>query len=196
MAELILFNKPYQVLSQFTDARGRANLADWIDAPGFYPAGRLDFDSEGLLLLCDDGALQHRISNPRHGHWKIYRIQVEGLVPEEALEALRRGVDLRDGPTRPARVRRIAAPLLWPREPPVPPRYADRCSWLEIAIREGRNRQLRRMAAAIGHPVLRLVRIAVGDWTLGALAPGEQRRCRVHLPAAAGRRGQSGKIRP
>ena len=194
MAELILFNKPYRVLSQFTDRQGRPTLADWIDAPGFYPAGRLDFDSEGLLLLCDDGALQQRISNPRHRHWKSYWLQLEGRISDAAIEALRRGVELRDGPTLPARVRRIAAPQLWQREPPVVARHRDGSSWIEIAVCEGRNRQLRRMAAAVGHPVLRLVRTAIGDWRLADLAPGAWERRRVHLPRAAVRRGQSGKM--
>ena len=194
MAELILFNKPYRVLSQFTDRQGRPTLADWIDAPGFYPAGRLDFDSEGLLLLCDDGALQQRISNPRHRHWKSYWLQLEGRISDAAITALRRGVELRDGPTLPARVRRIAPPQLWQREPPVVAHHRDGSSWIEIAVCEGRNRQLRRMAAAVGHPVLRLVRTAIGDWRLADLAPGAWERRRVHLPRAAVRRGQSGKM--
>lgn len=195
MAELILFNKPYRVLSQFTDTQGRPTLADWVDAPGFYPAGRLDFDSEGLLLLCDDGALQQRIANPRHRHWKSYWLQLEGRISDAAIAVLRSGVDLRDGPTLPARVRRLAAPELWPREPPVVARHRDGSCWIEISIREGRNRQLRRMAAAVGHPVLRLVRTAVGDWMLGDLAPGESERQRVHLPRPARERGRSDKMR-
>ncbi len=195
MAELILFNKPYRVLSQFTDRQGRATLADWIDAPDFYPAGRLDFDSEGLLLLCDDGALQQRISNPRHRHWKSYWLQLEGWISDAAIETLRGGVELRDGPTLPARVRRITPPDLWPRQPPVVTRHRDGSSWIEIAICEGRNRQLRRMAAAVGHPVLRLVRTAVGDWRLGDLAPGAHEKHRVHLPRPAVRRGRSDKMR-
>lgn len=194
MAELILFNKPYRVLSQFTDRQGRPTLADWIDAPGFYPAGRLDFDSEGLLLLCDNGALQQRISNPRHRHWKSYWLQLEGHIDDDAIETLRRGVGLRDGMTAPARVRPIAPPQLWQREPPVIARHRDGSSWIEIAIVEGRNRQLRRMAAAVGHPVLRLVRTAIGDWQLADLAPGAWERRRVHLPRAAVRRGRSDKI--
>ena len=194
MAELILFNKPYRVLSQFTDRQGRPTLADWIDAPGFYPAGRLDFDSEGLLLLCDNGALQQRITNPRHRHWKSYWLQLEGRISDAATDTLRRGVELGDGLTRPARVRRIAPPDLWHREPPVVERHRDGSSWIEIAIIEGRNRQLRRMAAAVGHPVLRLVRAAIGDWQLGDLAPGACARRRVHLPRTAVRHGRSDKI--
>jgi len=183
VADIILFNKPFRVLSQFTDDRGRATLADYLDARGFRPAGRLDYDSEGLLLLTDDGALQQRIANPRHRHWKTYLAQVEGEPGEEALAALRGGPLLKDGPTLPVRARRIDPPALWPREPPVRARPSIPDAWLEIAVREGRNRQLRRMTAAVGLPTLRLVRTAVADWTLGELRPGEWRAARVHLPA-------------
>jgi 23S rRNA pseudouridine2457 synthase len=180
MARLILFNKPYGVLSQFSgDER---TLADFIPLPGFYPAGRLDKDSEGLLLLTDDGLLQHRISHPSGKQWKTYLAQVEGVPDEAALQHLRTGVMLRDGPTRPARVRRIETPSLWPREPPIRFRKSVPDAWLEIAIREGRNRQVRRMTAAVGLPTLRLVRIAVAEWSLGALAPGAYRVKRVALP--------------
>ena len=184
MASMILFNKPYRVLSQFTDESGRATLADYLSAPGFRAAGRLDYDSEGLLLLTDDGALQQLIANPRHKLWKTYLVQVEGEIDDRALEALVLGVELADGPSLPARARRTAPPLLWPRVPPVRVRQSVPDSWLELSIREGRNRQVRRMTAAVGYPTLRLVRIRVGDWELGQLAPGEHRRTEVHMRAA------------
>ncbi|MBO9722813.1 MAG: pseudouridine synthase [Novosphingobium sp.] len=182
MARLILFNKPYDVLSQFTDARSptpRATLSDFIDLPGVYPAGRLDRDSEGLLLLTDDGRLQSRISDPRFKTAKTYLAQVEGEPDEAALEALRGGVVLSDGPTRPASARRIEDPLLWPRNPPVRFRKTVVDCWIELTIAEGRNRQVRRMTAAVGHPTLRLVRQRIGDWSLGDLAPGEWRAISV-----------------
>lgn len=178
MARLILFNKPYGVLSQFTD-RGsetaRATLSDHIDLPGVYPAGRLDRDSEGLLLLTDDGRLQARIADPRFKMPKTYLVQVEGDPQEESLAALRRGVRLKDGPTLPAQAERIAEPALWPRDPPVRFRKSVPDCWLSLTIREGRNRQVRRMTAAVGHPTLRLVRWRIGDWNLEGLAPGEWR---------------------
>lgn len=182
MARLILFNKPYDVLSQFTDARSpspRATLSDYVKVPGVYPAGRLDRDSEGLLLLTDDGRLQARISDPRFKAAKTYLIQVEGEPDDAALEALRKGVMLNDGPTRPAEARRIADPELWPRNPPVRFRKTVPDCWIELTIREGRNRQVRRMTAAVGHPTLRLVRQRIGDWSLGTLAPGEWREVSV-----------------
>ncbi len=182
MARLILFNKPYDVLSQFTDARSptpRATLSDFIDLPGVYPAGRLDRDSEGLLLLTDDGRLQSRISDPRFKTAKTYLAQVEGEPDEAALEALRGGVVLNDGPTRPASARRIEDPQLWPRNPPVRFRKTVADCWIELTIAEGRNRQVRRMTAAVGHPTLRLVRQRIGDWSLGDLAPGEWRAISV-----------------
>ena len=178
MTRLILFNKPFDVLSQFTDVRSptpRATLSDFIDVPGVYPAGRLDRDSEGLLLLTDDGALQARISNPRFKAPKTYLVQVEGDPDAAALSALRQGVTLKDGPTRPAQVRRIDAPDLWPRVPPVRFRKSVPDTWLELTITEGRNRQVRRMTAHVGHPTLRLVRWRIGDWTLAGLAPGTWR---------------------
>lgn len=176
---LILFNKPMNVLSQFTDAgtagSARATLSDFIKLPGVYPAGRLDRDSEGLLLLTDDGRLQARIADPKFKLPKTYLVQVEGDLGEAALEQLRRGVRLNDGLTRPARAERIADPQLWPRDPPVRFRKSVPDCWLRLTISEGRNRQVRRMTAAVGHPTLRLVRWAVGDWTLDGLAPGEWR---------------------
>ncbi len=196
MASLLLFNKPWGVLSQFRAEGGHAGLADWIDAPGYYPAGRLDHDSEGLLLLTDDGALQHRIAHPRHKLPKTYWVQVEGEPDDTALSSLRQGVVLNDGPTLPAQVCRLdPAPALWPRNPPVRQRRHIPTCWLELVITEGRNRQVRRMTAAVGHPTLRLVRIAVGPWRLDELGPGESRRLDVHLPAprVAARRG---RLRP
>lgn len=178
MARLILFNKPYGVLSQFTD-RGtetaRPTLSDFIDAPGFYPAGRLDLDSEGLLLLCDDGKLQARIADPRFKMAKTYYVQVEGVPGAASLDALAGGVRLKDGMTRPAKAERIAAPELWPRDPPIRMRKSIPDTWLAISIAEGRNRQVRRMTAAVGHPTLRLVRWSIGPWTLEGLGPGEWR---------------------
>lgn len=178
MARLILFNKPYGVLSQFTD-RGtesvRQTLSDFIEVPGVYPAGRLDRDSEGLLLLCDDGRLQARIADPRYKMAKTYLAQVEGEPEDASLDVLRNGVTLNDGPTRPAEIERIPAPELWPRDPPIRVRKSVPDSWIRLTIREGRNRQVRRMTAAIGHPTLRLVRWSVGDWTVEELAPGEWR---------------------
>ena len=178
MARLIVFNKPYDVLSQFTDrgtAAARRTLSDFIDVPGVYPAGRLDRDSEGLLLLCDDGRLQARIADPRFRTAKTYLVQVEGEPDAAGLDLLRKGVPLKDGLTRPAEVERIAAPDLWPRDLPIRVRQSVPDSWLRLTIREGRNRQVRRMTAAVGHPTLRLVRWSVGEWSIDGLAPGEWR---------------------
>lgn len=176
---LILFNKPMNVLSQFTDkgsaGSARATLSDFIDLPGVYPAGRLDRDSEGLLLLTDDGRLQARIADPRFRLPKTYLVQVEGEADETALGQLRRGVVLNDGPTRPATAERIDPPALWPRDPPVRYRKSVPDCWISLTISEGRNRQVRRMTAAVGLPTLRLVRWSVGDWTLAGLDPGAWR---------------------
>ncbi|MCY1670816.1 pseudouridine synthase [Novosphingobium sp. SL115] len=175
---LILFNKPYGVLCQFTnESTGpvRPTLADYIDRPGIYPAGRLDLDSEGLLLLTDDGRLQAQIANPRYKTPKTYLVQVEGEPDEAAITALCRGVRLKDGMTLPAQAERIDPPALWPRDPPVRFRKTVPDTWLRLTIREGRNRQVRRMTAAVGHPTLRLVRWSIGDWTLDGLPPGEWR---------------------
>jgi 23S rRNA pseudouridine2457 synthase len=183
---LVLFNKPYDVLSQFTDAAGRTTLADFIDLPGVYPAGRLDRDSEGLLLLTDDGGLAHRLTHPRTRMWKTYWAQVEGRIAPEALAALAAGVRLKDGMTRPARARALPEPALWERDPPIRYRANIPTSWLELQLREGRNRQVRRMTAAVGFPTLRLVRVAVGDWRLNDLRPGAWRLLEVSPePAAA-----------
>lgn len=177
---LIAFNKPMNVLSQFTDAgtagAARATLSDYIDLPGVYPAGRLDRDSEGLLLLTDDGRLQARIADPQFKLPKTYLVQVEGVIGEAALAALRKGVRLNDGMTRPAQAEAIEPPQLWPRDPPVRFRKTVPDTWLRLTISEGRNRQVRRMTAAVGHPTLRLVRWAIGEWTLDGLAPGEWRK--------------------
>ncbi len=187
MASIILFNKPFQVLSQFSDPDGRRTLADYLQLPGYRAAGRLDYDSEGLLLLTDDGRLQQQIANPRHKLWKTYLVQVEGDIDEVALESLSAGIELKDGPTLPARARRIDPPALWPRSPPVRERKSVPDSWLELAIREGRNRQVRRMTAAVGFPTLRLVRSRIGDWSLAGLGPGEHRREQVHVAARPAR---------
>lgn len=173
MSRLILLNKPYDMLSQFTDDAGRPTLASCVDIPGFYPAGRLDRDSEGLLLLTDDGRLQQKISDPQHKMGKVYWAQVEGIANDEALARLTDGVLLNDGMTRPAKARRLAEPALWTRTPPIRERRNIPTSWLEITLFEGRNRQVRRMTAAVGLPTLRLVRAAIGPWVLGALQPGE-----------------------
>lgn len=179
MARLILFNKPFNALSQFTDrsmGADRLTLSNYIDVPGVYPAGRLDLDSEGLMLLTDDGRLQARIADPRFKTPKTYLVQVEGDVQEETLDRLRKGVTLKDGPTLPARAERIDDPALWPRDPPVRFRKTVPDCWISLTIREGRNRQVRRMTAAVGHPTLRLVRWRIGDWSIEGLQPGEWRQ--------------------
>ena len=175
MAEILLFNKPYGVLSQFTDTDGRPTLSQWINRPGFYLAGRLDRDSEGLLVLTNDGKLQQKISHPKYKKEKTYLLQVEGIPSPAALQKLAAGVQLKDGLTRPAKVRLLARKpaFLWVRQPPIRERRNIPVSWLELTIHEGKNRQVRRMTAAVGCPTLRLVRISVGDWQLDNLQPGE-----------------------
>jgi 23S rRNA pseudouridine2457 synthase len=200
LSRLILFNKPYGVLTQFTDADGRPTLADYIPVPNVYAAGRLDADSEGLVVLTDDGGLQARIASPRHKMSKLYRVQVEGEPTEDALQKLMAGVDLGDCVTRPCQARRIPEPAgLWERNPPIRHRAAIPATWLEIVLQEGKNRQVRRMTARVGFPTLRLIRWAVGAWTLEGLAPGQWReleisgqpdpRQRVNVPNASKSRG-------
>jgi 23S rRNA pseudouridine2457 synthase len=178
---LILFNKPFNVLSQFTDrsleASGRETLSHYVPVPHVYPAGRLDRDSEGLLLLTDDGKLQAQIADPKHKMAKTYWVQVEGAPQEDALQSLRRGVRLKDGVTQAAKARLIEEPMgLWPRNPPIRVRKSVPDSWIEMVIREGKNRQIRRMTAAVGHPCLRLIRAQIGDWRLGDLMPGDYKK--------------------
>ena len=178
---LIALNKPFGVLSQFTDAKSptsRETLSDYVQVPRVYPAGRLDRDSEGLLLLTDDGRLQARIADPAFKLPKTYLVQVEGVAGDAALDALRRGVMLNDGMTRPAEAERISDPHLWPRDPPVRFRKSVPDCWIKLTIREGRNRQVRRMTAAVGHPTLRLVRWSVGDWSVEGVKVGEWREMR------------------
>jgi 23S rRNA pseudouridine2457 synthase len=179
MSRLILLNKPFQVLCQFRDKDGRPTLADFIDIPGVYPAGRLDHDSEGLLLLTDDGLLQARIADPRWKLPKTYYAQVEGDVTEAALQQLRTGVMLNDGPTLPADAKKLDAPTLWERNPPIRYRAHIPTSWIALTLREGRNRQVRRMTAALGFPTLRLVRQTIGLWSVEGLAPGEWRELQL-----------------
>lgn len=187
MPRLILLNKPFGVICQFTPEAGHASLADFVPVPRVYPAGRLDTDSEGLVLLTDDGRLQAAIADPRHKLEKRYWVQVEGEPRREALEQLRRGVELRDGTTLPARVHVIAPPAgLWERDPPIRERRAIPTAWLDLGIREGRNRQVRRMTAHVGLPTLRLIRHQVGPWALGSLAPGQWAEAKAPSAASLG----------
>jgi 23S rRNA pseudouridine2457 synthase len=176
MAQVVLLNKPYGVLCQFSaDGSGKPTLASHVDVPNVYPAGRLDTDSEGLLALTDSGPLQAHLSSPKHELSKTYWVQCEGVPTPQAIEALARGVILKDGPTKPATVRVIDAPELWPREPPIRFRKNSPTSWLELVLREGRNRQVRRMTAAVGFPTLRLIRVRIGPWSLDGIVPGSYR---------------------
>lgn len=194
MSRVILLNKPFGVLCQFSPAAGKGTLKDYVPLPDVYAAGRLDADSEGLVVLTDDGALQARISHPRHKLAKTYWVQVEGEPDEAALDRLRAGVDLGDFVTRPCRARIMAEPAdLWPRDPPIRFRKCIPTSWLEIVLQEGKNRQVRRMTARVGFPTLRLIRWAVGPWTLAALPPGNWRQVSpADIPAGCqpGRRGR------
>ena len=174
MSEIILFNKPYGVLCQFTDTQGRPTLADYITEKNVYAAGRLDMDSEGLVVLTDDGKLQHKITDPNNKMEKTYWVQVEHEINDEALQVLSSGIELNDGVTLPARAKQIEAPaLLWPRIPPIRERRNIPTSWLELTLKEGRNRQVRRMTAAVGFPTLRLIRYRVGSWTINGINSGE-----------------------
>jgi 23S rRNA pseudouridine2457 synthase len=170
---ILLFNKPFNVLCQFSDSENRRTLADFVAINGVYPAGRLDRDSEGLVLLTDDGSLQHQISHPTRKIAKTYWVQVEGKPNNQAIKKLCEGIQLKDGKTAPARARIISEPELWLRNPPIRYRANIPTSWLELTLQEGRNRQVRRMTAAIGHPTLRLVRVSIGPWSLDKLAPGQ-----------------------
>ncbi len=182
MATLILLNKPFQVLCQFTDDQGRETLANYVTTPEVYPAGRLDYDSEGLVLLTGNGPLQHRIAAPSNKMPKTYWVQVEGEIHQAALDQLAGGVELKDGVTRPAQARRLQTPDVWPRTPPIRQRPNQPTSWLELTLTEGRNRQVRRMTAAVGFPTLRLIRVRIGSWSLEGLAPGDSTTIDVHLP--------------
>jgi len=196
MSRILLLNKPYNVLCQFTDHEGRDTLAGFVREKGLYPAGRLDRDSEGLVVLTDDGRLQHCIAHPAAKLEKTYWVQVEGIVDEDALGKLRRGVELKDGPTRPARAEAMAEPPVWPRHPPVRYRATIPTSWLTLQISEGRNRQVRRMTAAVGLPTLRLIRWAIGPWSLAALEPGQWRELTANELATFSARCNNTRRRP
>ncbi|MBA4502095.1 pseudouridine synthase [Marinobacterium marinum] len=197
MSNILLFNKPFRVLTQFTDQEQRATLADYIKIPGVYAAGRLDYDSEGLLILTGDGQLQHQLASPAFKMPKTYYAQVEGLISDEAISRLQKGVTLKDGPTRPAQAQRVDEPdWLWPRTPPVRYRKEQPTSWLKLTITEGRNRQVRRMTAAVGFPTLRLIRWSIGTWSLEQLPPGQWREDTIHLPASTPRPRSRSDRRP
>lgn len=181
MAKLILLNKPFRVMCQFSDSENRKTLADYVKTPKVYPAGRLDYDSEGLVVLTDDGQLQHQISDPRHKLRKCYWVQLEGQITEQELKRLANGIELKDGLTKPAQVKTIEPPTqLWPRVPAIRQRKDQPTSWIELAISEGKNRQIRRMTAAVGYPTLRLIRHSIGNWSLGDLQPGQYSQDIVH----------------
>jgi 23S rRNA pseudouridine2457 synthase len=177
MSNIILLNKPFNVLSQFTDDNGRATLKDFLPhQTGFYPAGRLDYDSEGLIILTDNGMLQHYISDPAHKLPKTYWVQVEGCITDDAIKDLRNGITLKDGKTKPALAQKIPPPSIWPRVPPIRERKNIPTSWISLTINEGKNRQVRRMTAAVGFPTLRLIRWAIGDFTLDQLTLGAHKK--------------------
>lgn len=185
MSSILLFNKPFQVMTQFTDDQGRKTLADYVSKPGYYAAGRLDYDSEGLLILTNDGQLQQQLANPKFKLPKTYWVQVEGDVDDTALIQLQKGVELKDGLTKPAKAKKIAEPSLWARTPPIRKRKNIPTSWLELIITEGKNRQVRRMTAAVGFPTLRLVRVKIGNWSVLDLEPGQSEEQEVFLPKPA-----------
>lgn len=185
MASLLLLNKPFQVLCQFTDSSERKTLAEYINTeqyPGYYPAGRLDYDSEGLVALTNDGQLQHQLANPQFKLPKTYWVQVEGQVNQAAIKQLSQGLELKDGPTSPCKAQHIKPPAVWERHPPIRERKHIPTHWLEVVLTEGRNRQVRRMTAAVGLPTLRLIRYAIGQWTLDNLSPGDTQEVKAHLP--------------
>lgn len=188
MSTIYLLNKPFNHLSSFTDPEGRATLASLIKVPDIYAAGRLDFDSEGLLILTNDGSVQHRLANPTFKLPKTYWVQVEGIPDEQALNKLRTGVLLKDGKTKPALAQSMSEPSIWERTPPIRERKNQPTSWLTLTITEGKNRQVRRMTAAVGHPTLRLIRWSIGEWSLDHLKPGEWRTLEVHLPKQTSQR--------
>lgn len=196
MAKIILLNKPFNVLCQFTDKDGRQTLSDSIDSnkfPRFYPAGRLDYDSEGLVILTDNGTLQHRIAHPQNKLTKSYWVQVEGKISESDLIPIKIGMHLKDGPTKPAQAEPVQPPPVWTREPPIRSRKDKPTSWIKLTISEGKNRQVRRMTAAIGFPTLRLIRFQIGPWEIGTLNPGEFREEKIHTPENAKKRSYATK---